>query len=203
MFSLFNKISYKCVFPRYLRLHSLSKPNQIWLNGESSLKWALCKKFRVRSFLWSVFSRIRSECGDLQNKSPNSVRIRENKDQRKLRIPNFHKQWKLLQNDIKKQEANVPPYGQLFSKLRKVIQFYILSNLVNASISFSVWVEIFYCICFVRSLHHYSFLILPMRSKYETEWVMMRTTQATSVIHVLTKSTLLALRLLYLMTQER
>ena len=31
---------------------------------------------------------------------------------------------------------------------------------------------------------------------------MMRTTQATSVLHVLTKSTFLALRLLYLMTQE-
>ena len=37
-------------------------------------------------FFWSVFSRIRTEYGELWKKSPYSVQIRENTDQKKLRI---------------------------------------------------------------------------------------------------------------------
>ena len=36
------------------------------------------KKVQMRSFLWSVFSRIWTEHGDLRSKSPYSVRIWEN-----------------------------------------------------------------------------------------------------------------------------
>ena len=41
---------------------------------------------QIRSFFWSVFSRIRTEYRDLLRKSPYSVRLRENTDQKKLRI---------------------------------------------------------------------------------------------------------------------
>ena len=44
------------------------------------------KSVEIRSFFWSVFSHIRTECGDLFGKSPYSVRIRENTDQKKLGI---------------------------------------------------------------------------------------------------------------------
>ena len=44
------------------------------------------RSVQIRSFFYSVFSRIRTECGDLLCKSPHSVQIRENKDQEKLRI---------------------------------------------------------------------------------------------------------------------
>ena len=37
-------------------------------------------------FFWSVFSRIRTEYGDILRISPYSVRMRENTDQKKLRI---------------------------------------------------------------------------------------------------------------------
>ena len=44
------------------------------------------KCVQIRSFFWSVFSCIRTEYGDLRSKSPYSVRIQENTDQKKLRI---------------------------------------------------------------------------------------------------------------------
>ena len=43
-------------------------------------------------FFWSVLSRIWTEYGDLLSKYPYSVQIRENKDQKKLRI------WTLFQS---------------------------------------------------------------------------------------------------------
>ena len=47
------------------------------------------KSVQVRSFFWSVFFRIRTEYGDLLRKSLYSVRIRENTDQKKLRVWSF------------------------------------------------------------------------------------------------------------------
>ena len=44
------------------------------------------KSVQMRSFFWSVFSCIRTEYGDLRNKSPYSVQIQENADQKNLRI---------------------------------------------------------------------------------------------------------------------
>ena len=63
------------------------------------------KSVHIRIFFWSVFSCIRTENGDLWNKSPDSVRIQENTDQKKLLIWTlftqsvlFLKQKKTLQN---------------------------------------------------------------------------------------------------------
>ena len=45
-----------------------------------------CKKGPNTEFFWPVFSRIWTDHRDLRSKSPYSVRIRENTDQKKLRI---------------------------------------------------------------------------------------------------------------------
>ena len=44
-------------------------------------------------FFWSVFSCIRTEYGNLLRKTPYSVRIQENTDQKKLRIWTLFTQW--------------------------------------------------------------------------------------------------------------
>ena len=44
------------------------------------------KSVQIRSFSWSVFSCIRTENVDLRSKSPYSVRIKKNQDQKKLSI---------------------------------------------------------------------------------------------------------------------
>ena len=43
------------------------------------------KSVQIRSFFWSVFFRIRTGYEDLRSKSPSSVQLRENTDQKKLR----------------------------------------------------------------------------------------------------------------------
>ena len=48
------------------------------------------KSVQIPIIFWSVFSRIRTEYGDLLRKSSYSVRIRENTDQKKLRIWTLH-----------------------------------------------------------------------------------------------------------------
>ena len=51
--------------------------------------WTACyhcvKSVQIGSFFWSVFSRIRTEYGEIRSISPYLVRIRENTDQKKLR----------------------------------------------------------------------------------------------------------------------
>ena len=54
------------LFQFWIRLHI---PRTVW-------------SVQIRSFFWSVFSRIRTEYEDLRSKSPYSVRIRENTDQK-------------------------------------------------------------------------------------------------------------------------
>ena len=46
----------------------------------------LCKKCPNTEFFWSAFSCIRPECGSLRSKSPYSIGIQGNTDQKKLRI---------------------------------------------------------------------------------------------------------------------
>ena len=51
------------------------------------------KSVQIRSFVWSVFSYIQTEYGELLRKSPYSVQIQENTDQKKLRIWTLFTQW--------------------------------------------------------------------------------------------------------------
>ena len=60
------------------------------------LKLHCVKSVQIRSFFWSVLSRIQAEYGDLQSQSSYSVRIRENTDQKKFRIWTLFKQCYVL-----------------------------------------------------------------------------------------------------------
>ena len=40
------------------------------------------KRVQMRSYFWSVFSRIRTECGEVRGIFPYLVRMRENADQK-------------------------------------------------------------------------------------------------------------------------
>ena len=48
------------------------------------------KSVSIRSFCWSVFSQIWTVCGEIRSISSYSVRMRENADQKKLRIWTLH-----------------------------------------------------------------------------------------------------------------
>ena len=55
------------------------------MSGKSntpSIGLVILKSAQIRSYFWSLFSCILSEDGDLQRKSPYSVRIQENTDQK-------------------------------------------------------------------------------------------------------------------------
>ena len=53
------------------------------------------KSVQIRSFFWSVFSCIQTQYRDLRSKSPYSVRIQENADQKKLSIWTLFTQWNI------------------------------------------------------------------------------------------------------------
>ena len=59
------------------------------------------KSVKMRSFFWSVFSRILTKYGKIQNISPYSARVRENTDQKKLRIWTHCTQWIFCQKEVK------------------------------------------------------------------------------------------------------
>ena len=57
---------------------------------KASINWShYVKSVQIRSYFWSVFSCIWTEYEDLRIKSPYSVRIQENTDQKLLRIWTF------------------------------------------------------------------------------------------------------------------
>ena len=67
-----------------------------WAEYESDFNWLQITAWRVSKyggFFWSVFSCTRTKYGDLQSKSPYSVRIQENSDQKKLRSWTLFTQW--------------------------------------------------------------------------------------------------------------
>ena len=65
----------------------IEQKNRLILPYFVSLKGV--KKCPYSEFFWSLFSRIRTEYGDLRNKSPYSVQIRENKDQKNSEYRHF------------------------------------------------------------------------------------------------------------------
>ena len=66
---------------------------RIILSNSFSSTFHRAKSVHMRSFFWSVFSRIRTEYGEIDFISPYSVRMRENTDQKKPRIWTIFKQW--------------------------------------------------------------------------------------------------------------
>ena len=80
-------------FPRTKTLHAKYKSNQKYR------AYHCMKSVQIRKFFWSVFSCIRTEYGDLQSKSPYSVQIQQNTDQKKLHI------WALFDTVYKKDNS--------------------------------------------------------------------------------------------------
>ena len=64
-----------------LKHFSHGRETSLFLNNQHCVKCV-----QIRNFFWSVFSRIRTEYGEIRSISPYSVRMRENTDQKKLRI---------------------------------------------------------------------------------------------------------------------
>ena len=65
-------------------LLTISKINSV--NAQIYSQWHCLECVQTRSFFWSVFSPIWTEYGEILRIYPHSVRMRENMDQKKLRI---------------------------------------------------------------------------------------------------------------------
>ena len=74
---------------RYESLFAMSLTNKIIIRSNTNKNIHCVKSVQIRSFFWSVFSPIRTEYRGLRSKYSYSVRMRENTDQKKLRIWNF------------------------------------------------------------------------------------------------------------------
>ena len=60
--------------------------SNFWNKTRATKKKHCVESVQIRSFFWSAFSRFLTEYEDLQSKYPYPARIRENTDQKKLRI---------------------------------------------------------------------------------------------------------------------
>ena len=87
-----NNASSKSVAICYFSITYIVPLRFFWLNSLRLLLWHCVKSVQIRSFGWSVFSHIRTEYGQIL---PHSTRMRENTDQKKLRIWTLFTQWEI------------------------------------------------------------------------------------------------------------
>ena len=72
------------------------------------------KCVQIKSFFWSVFSRIRTVYGEIRSVSPYSVQMRENTDQKKLCIWTLFTQWSVYMKDFNPiQDGSVQGCSQM------------------------------------------------------------------------------------------
>ena len=91
------------------------------------------KSVRIRSFFWSIFSRIRTEFGEIRSISPYSVRMRENTDQKKSRIWTLFTQWMTCRSAFRPWQTSLMSYfmkmviswKQLFNRITTRIEYLI------------------------------------------------------------------------------
>ena len=80
----------KCPSPQQFSISRIKKvlilKSRFHFHVAYSINWHSSKNLQIRSFFWSAFSRIWTEYGHFLRKSPSSVRIWENTDQKKLHI---------------------------------------------------------------------------------------------------------------------
>ena len=100
MIFLSNLAETSCILDYAGKLHAVNSPSYLFVVNKIIyehclieiysfyiIKWSHCvKSVQIRSFFWPVFSCIRTEYGELRNKSPYSVWKQENPGQKKLRI---------------------------------------------------------------------------------------------------------------------
>ena len=109
--------------PIFLSVPRIIRVPYYWLEMKASILFSklmyplscfhCVKCVQIRSFFWSLFSRIRIEYEEIRSISPYSVRMRENRDQKKLRIWTLFTQcsvcrvlWKTYIYVLKKQEKS-------------------------------------------------------------------------------------------------
>ena len=82
------------------------------------------KTVQIRSIFWSVFSRIRTKYGEIRSISPYSVRMRENTDQKILRIWTLFTQCLVFALQIRKKKQWTSPNAFItpFSRFASIIQ---------------------------------------------------------------------------------
>ena len=88
------------------------------------------KSVQIRSFFWSIFSRTRTVYGMILRISPYSVRMRENKDQKKLRIWILFTQWMAVRVTEKKTTQSWNSFAEQITVFRCSLR----TLLCNASI---------------------------------------------------------------------
>ena len=115
-----------------------TEPNSNILNLVALFNFFFCtgnthcvKGVQIQSFFWSVISRIRTEYGELRSISPYSVRMRENTNQKKLRIWTLFTQWLFLGNFGQKEESCL-----IEMKLGALTNSDILNSMVMLVLSF-------------------------------------------------------------------
>ena len=81
------------------------------------------KRVQIRSFFCAVFTRIRTEYRDLRSKSPYSIQIRVNTDQKKLRIGTLLAQW----------QGNPPWRGEVANQTKRLYPLRQQGELVKAA----------------------------------------------------------------------
>ena len=86
-----------------------------WLLRNLSKYIHCVKSVQIRSFFWSVFPCIRTEYGDLLRKSPYSVRVLENTDQKKLHIWTLFAQWYFAEHLWPAASKEVSYHGKLMN----------------------------------------------------------------------------------------
>ena len=86
-------LSWQKMYPNLKTICHIKVKLFLWTKLLESLllaKYHCVKSVEIRSFFWSVFSRIWTKYGEIRSISTYSVQMWENKDQKKLRI------WTLL-----------------------------------------------------------------------------------------------------------
>ena len=85
----------------------------------SKLYWlySLCEKCPIWSFFWYVFSHIWAEYGDLRSKSPYSVQMRENTDQKNSALGHFSRIDFDIEEIVSLQSLNRSNPSQIFYKI--------------------------------------------------------------------------------------
>ena len=82
------------------------------------------KSVQIRIILWSVFSHIRTEYGEIRSISPYSVRMRENTDQKILRIWTLFTQWMIWYlEDFNRFLSNAPFIFTTIDDHRRITRF--------------------------------------------------------------------------------
>ena len=127
----------------YFFLLTISKINSV--NAQIYSQWHCLECVQTRSFFWSVFPRIRTEYGEILRIYTHSIRIRENTDQKKLRIWALFTKcedcWPWTKALIWKREFYVKycVSSFFFSYLIKIIATKIMGRIDDVEKYFSDW----------------------------------------------------------------